>query len=87
MVLLLRGLELPEAVVGDKARGLLLGLAMVGTEGSGDTGGGKAGDVGFLLTLDASEGLLLVDLLNREAVFVPVLYKTVVTAMALPFRV
>jgi hypothetical protein len=50
VLMLVRGLELTETVVGDQAGGLLLGLAVEGAQGSRNASGAETTDVSFLFT-------------------------------------
>jgi hypothetical protein len=56
VLMLVRGLELTEIVVGDQAGGLLLGLAVEGAQGSRNARGAETTDGSFLFTfLKSSE--------------------------------
>lgn len=74
--LLVRRLQLPEAVVGDEAERLLLGLTVDGSEGSRQTTRGQTVDVRLTLALDALLGVPLVGLFDGETLLVPVLIES-----------
>jgi hypothetical protein len=72
-VLVFGGFEFSESIVTNQVGGLLLGLAVVAIQSSGESTGSKAVQIGFFRAFDLHIWLHLVRLLHQKPVFVPVI--------------
>lgn len=72
-VLVFSGFEFSESIITDQVFGLLLGLAVIAVQGSGESTGSKTVQIGFFRAFDLHIWLELVRLLHQKPVFVPVI--------------